>query len=68
MDEHRLVDIEVKIAHQEHLLAELNDALTSQQAQIMQLRTTCESLINRIRSMSDDAPAGNPIDERPPHY
>lgn len=68
MDEQRLVDIEVKIAHQEHLLSELNDALSSQQAQIMQLSTTCDSLINRIRSMSDDAPAGNPVDERPPHY
>jgi len=36
VDEERLIDLETKLAHQEHLLNELDDALTSQQAQISQ--------------------------------
>ena len=68
MDENRLIDIESKLAHQEHLMAELNAALTDQQMQLTQLQDLCESLVERIRSLSDAGPAGDPADERPPHY
>jgi len=68
MDDERLIDIESKLAHQENLLAELNSALTSQQAQIMRLETLCESLIEQIRSMSDGASSADAAGERPPHY
>ena len=68
MNDDRLIEIETKLAHQEHLLAELNDALTSQQAQITDLETLCRTLIERMRSMSEGGgPDGQP-DERPPHY
>ena len=68
MDDNRLVDIETKLAHQEHTLGQLNDALTSQQAQIMQLKSLCETLVQRINAMAEPAAGGDPLDERPPHY
>ena len=68
VNEDRLIDMESKLAHQEQLLADLNDALTSQQSQLTRLETLCQSLIERIRSLGDGAAPGNPADERPPHY
>ena len=68
MSEDRFEIIESKLAHQEQLLNDLNDALAAQQAQIMQLDELCKSLIDRVRSLGEAQPAGNPADERPPHY
>lgn len=68
MSEERFIDLESRLAHQDQLLNELNDAVTSQQAKIMELNTLCQSLIDRVRSMGDAAPAGDSGDERPPHY
>ena len=68
MSEDRFEIIESKLGHQEQLLSELNDVLTGQQAKVMQLEELCKSLIDRVRSLADAQPAGDPLDERPPHY
>jgi len=68
MSEDRFVDIEMRLAHQDQLLNELNDVVTSQQARIMQLDGLCQSLVERVRSMADNAPSADAGDERPPHY
>lgn len=68
MDEDRIIDIETRLAYQEHLLSELNDALTNQQAQIGRLETMCESLIDRVKSLMDNAPSDDSRDQLPPHY
>jgi len=68
MTEQRLVDIETKLAHQEHLLLELNDVITKQQEKIMRLERLCDSIIERVRSLAEAAPAGPNVDEVPPHY
>ena len=39
MTEHRFVALESKLAHQAHLLLELNDFSTKQQEMIMRLET-----------------------------
>ena len=44
MNEQRLIEIETKLAHQEHLLSSLDDALTRQQAQLTRLEELCRSL------------------------
>ena len=67
MSEERFVDIEVKLAHQEQVVNELNEVVTQQQAKLMQLEELCTSLIQRVRSIGE----GDGIpeqDERPPHY
>lgn len=68
MSEERFIDLESRLAHQDQLLNELNDVVTSQQAKIMELNTLCQSLIDRVRSMGDAAPADDSGNERPPHY
>ena len=67
MSEERFVDIEVKLAHQEQVVSELNEVVTEQQAKLMQLEELCTSLIQRVRSIGEgDTNAEQ--DERPPHY
>ena len=68
MSEDRFVDLESRLAHQDQLLHDLNDVVTQQQAKLMQLDELCRALIERVRSMGDAGPGGDPQDERPPHY
>ena len=67
MTEERLVDIEVKLAHQEQLLIDLDQVVTDQQAKIMRLEELCNELIERVRAAGEGA-TDAPHDERPPHY
>lgn len=67
MSEDRLVDIEVKLAHQEQTIIELNDVVTEQQAKLTELEALCSKLIDRVRTISDTA-IDAPHDDRPPHY
>ena len=68
MDENRLIDIEIKLAHQESLVDELNRVLTDQQTRISQLEDVCRGLLERLRSLGEDGTPGAIDDERPPHY
>jgi SlyX protein len=67
MSEERFVDIEVKLAHQEQVVNELNEVVTQQQAKLMQLEELCTSLLQRVRSIGESS-ADPEQDERPPHY
>ncbi len=69
MSEDRLVEIETKIAFQEHTIKELNDALYEQRQEIERLGDICNLLVKRMKELSEttmgiDAPAN----EKPPHY
>ena len=68
MCEERFIDLETRLAHQDQLLHELDEVVTAQQARIMQLEQLCRSLVDRVRSIGDGISAGDPADERPPHY
>jgi SlyX protein len=68
MSEERFIDLETRLAHQDQLLHELDEVVTAQQARIMQLEQLCRSLVDRVRSIGDGISAGDPADERPPHY
>ncbi|MEJ2127622.1 MAG: SlyX family protein [Woeseiaceae bacterium] len=67
MSEERLVDIEVKLAHQDQLLIDLDKVVADQQAKIMELEELVTTLIERVRAIGEGGPDG-PRDERPPHY
>lgn len=68
MSEERFVELESRLAHQDQTLHELNEVVTSQQAQLMQLEELCRNLVDRIRSLGEGVQAGDPASERPPHY
>ncbi len=67
MSEERLVDIEIKLAHQDQLLVDLDKVVTDQQAKIMELEELVKTLIQRVRSIGEGG-SDAPQDERPPHY
>lgn len=68
MSEERFIDLETRLAHQDQLLFDLNDAITKQQEKIMCLEELCASIVERIRSLGDASPSGAQTDEPPPHY
>jgi SlyX protein len=68
MTDQRFVELETKLAHQEQLLLDLNDVITKQQEKIMRLESLCDSIIERVRSLAEMAPADPNVNEVPPHY
>ncbi len=68
MSEERLIDMETRIAHQDHALAELNDVVTDQQARIIKLEILVRSLAERLASLAEAAQVTGVVDEKPPHY
>ncbi len=68
MSDERLVEIEMKLAHQDQALIELNDVLTKQQETIMTLERLFASMVERLAELDDAASEAAGGDERPPHY
>lgn len=64
----RLIDIETKLAFQEHALAELNDAVLRQQAEIRRLTAQVEVLTDRLRALAPSPIASQAEETPPPHY
>ena len=68
MGEERFIELETRLAHQDQMLHELNDVVTSQQARLMQVEELCRSLTDRIRALGESMATAGQGDERPPHY
>lgn len=68
MSEDRFIELETRLAHQDQLLHDLDEVVTSQQARIMDLEQLCKALLERVRSLGDGVTTGSPDDERPPHF
>lgn len=68
MSEDRFIDLETRLAHQDQLLHELDDAMSAQQAKLMQLEELCRSLIERVKAIGENRAGNDPADEIPPHY
>lgn len=67
-DEKRLVDIEIKMTHQEVILNDLSDVVFKQQQFIDGLERRLSALIKRIESADKDDAEIGPADDKPPHY
>lgn len=67
MTEQRLIDLETKIAHQEYLIEELNQALYQQQKTIDKLEATITTLVKRYQELLAGGDDIRP-NEKPPHY
>jgi SlyX protein len=68
MDNLRLMDIESKIAYQEHMISELNTVIIDQQKQIDQLQKTVQLLLERVAELSQCMTLSSSGNEKPPHY
>ena len=68
MNQDRIIDIETKLAYQEHAIGELNDVIYRQQQQIDQLERLCQSLTNRLQDVVESTSVNKDGHEKPPHY
>lgn len=64
----RLTEIEIKIAHVEQSLNELNDVLVRQQAYIDRLESGFARIIERLQAETGTQADNDPEGEKPPHY
>jgi len=63
----RLTELESRLEFQDETIAQLNDALVSQQQRVLELHKTLSLLIRSMRE--NDFEPGTPEDEPPPpHY
>lgn len=68
VDDDKIIDLQTRIAHQEHTIAELNDVVTGQQTELAMLVAQVRALTDRVRALSEAVPASDSGDETPPHY
>jgi len=68
MSEDRLIEIEIKLTHQENMVEELNKVVCEQQKKIDHLEAICEALIRHVKELSDSAAEQRATNEPPPHY
>lgn len=68
MKEDRLTEIEIKVAHLEQSLNELNDVLVRQQSYIDALERGVERLVERLQAGNETHTDRDPAVDKPPHY
>jgi SlyX protein len=68
MENARLIDLEIRLTHQEATLQALNDVIADQQRLIDRLCKDMETLQRRMRDMSPSDIAAPWEETPPPHY
>lgn len=65
-----LIELQTRIAYQEDTITQLNNVVTKQDADIIQLQQQMRLLAKRIDELSftQDAGSEDITNERPPHY
>ena len=63
----RIEALEMRIAHQERIIEELNNAITEQWKQIESLTRQVARMADRLQQVADNA-APNAPEPPPPHY
>jgi SlyX protein len=63
----KIVDLESRLAYQEHTLDTLNKVVIEQQKEIAQLNHFIRILKDKIKDVEENGGA-NQANERPPHY
>ncbi|PMH46306.1 SlyX protein [Vibrio sp. 10N.286.49.B3] len=66
--ENRIDDLECKLAFQEQLVDDLNDALSQQQLQITVMRDQMKFVVGKVKNMSGSNLADPSEETPPPHY
>lgn len=66
--EQRINEVETRLAFQETMLQELNEALTSQQQQLSQMQAVLEKLRDRIVELASNMQPDAAVEPPPPHY
>lgn len=66
----RLVELEMSLAYQQRLCEQLNQIVTAHSQELLGLKRQVGELQGRIRDLREQRkePAGDPLEEKPPHY
>ncbi len=66
----QLIDLQTRVAYQEDTLEQLNQVITQQDADIVQLKQQIRILAQRLEDSLRSQVQGEEqiLDERPPHY
>jgi SlyX protein len=68
MDDKKLMEIEVKLAFQEHAVKDQNAVIYKLQRQVDALEKTVKNLKDRMKSGAEQGEQPDILDEKPPHY
>lgn len=66
--EEKLISLEIKVAHQEAQIEELNQVLYEQHKKLQELDEIVMGLAKRLREAMAGGPEIGPANEKPPHY
>lgn len=68
MNDQRLIDIEIKISHQEEIIETLNQIVVKQEVLIYQLNEKLEKLIKELSEERKAEKQKKALNDPPPHY
>jgi SlyX protein len=64
----RLIEIESRIAHQDHSIQAMGDEIYRQQKKLDHLEATCNFLVEQLKTQAGAASPADSGNEKPPHY
>jgi SlyX protein len=64
----RIEALEVRVAYQDRVIEELNEAVTAQWKQLDRLAKDVARMSDRIKSVEESVPGSDAPDPPPPHY
>ncbi len=68
MENARLVELETRVAFQEHTLTELNEVVTGQARELIALRRELALATADLKNMRESLDADSASEPPPPHY
>lgn len=66
--DHQVIELETRLAFQEHTIQQLNDVVTRQQFQIDQLAAELKNIKARMSALASSNIAHESEETLPPHY
>jgi len=64
----RIVALEVRVAHQDRVIEDLNALVTEQWKQIDALAKQVQRMTDRLQRVEENAPSSDTPEPPPPHY
>lgn len=68
IDSERFIELETRVAFQEHTLSELNDVVSSQSRELLALRLQLERALADLKTLRGLLYADPSTEPPPPHY
>jgi SlyX protein len=67
-DPRRIIDLEERLTHQQHLIDQLNEVVLGQTRQLERLGRELASYVTAVERLAQNAQGDDLPHEKPPHY